>query len=372
MSLLLAGIAWIGIAYSLLAMLVAGRWRTPALATGPQADLPSVTILKPLHGAVPGLAKKLASFLRQDYPAPIDMVCGVGDPADPAARVARALPGPVTLVADPHRTGTNAKVSNLVNMTGRASGTLIVMSDDDISVAPDYLARIAAALAVSGVGCVSCLYAGAGDAGPWSRIAAAGISWQFLPNAMLGLAFGIADPCMGSTIALRRDVLDAIGGFGRVADQLADDHAIGVAVRGLGLTVSVPPMLVTHGCAETSLAALCAHELRWNVTVRELAPAGYAGSAITFPLAWALAATACGAGPTVLIAALAVRIALALRIDALVGRRTAPLWTLPLRDLLGFALFVAAFFKRTVDWRGSRLSLTTGGRVAAEVETLSR
>ncbi len=370
MSLLMSALAWIGIAYTLLAMLVAGRWRAPAPAL--PADPPSVTILKPLHGAVPGLADKLASFLRQDYPAPVEMVCGTSDAGDPAARVARALAGPVVLVADPRRHGTNGKVSNLVNMTERARGELIVMSDDDIHVAPDYLARIAAAAAAPGVGCVSCLYSGRGDTGLWSRIAAAGISWQFMPGAMIGIAGGIADPCMGSTIALRRDVLDGIGGFAAVADRLADDHAIGAAVRALGLTVSVPPMLVTHGCAETSLAALCAHELRWNVTVRDLAPAGYAGSAITFPLAWALLAVACGAGPAVLAAALAARLALALRIDALVGRRTAPLWTLPLRDLLGFALFVAAFFKRTVDWRGSRLSLTTGGRITAEVETLSR
>jgi ceramide glucosyltransferase len=370
MSLLASALAWIGIAYTLLAMLVAGRWSASAPAL--PAEPPGVTVLKPLHGLVPGLADKLAGFLRQDYPAPVEMICGVDDPADPAARVARALSGPVTLVADPRRHGTNGKVSNLVNMTAHARNALIVMSDDDIEVAPDYLARIAAAAAVPGVGCVSCLYSGRGETGLWSRIAAAGISWQFLPGAMIGIACRLADPCMGSTIALRREVLDAIGGFAAVADRLADDHAIGAAVRATGLSISVPQMLVTHGCAETSLAALCAHELRWNVTVRDLTPAGYAGSAVTFPLAWSLIAVACGAGPIVPIAALVARLLLALRIDALVGRRTAPLWTLPFRDLLGFGLFVAAFFKRTVDWRGSRLSLTTGGRMAAEVETLSR
>ncbi len=370
MNALVAAIAWIGIAYTLLAAIVAGRWRGAAPVL--PADPPGVTILKPLHGMVPGLADKLASFLRQDYPARVEMVCGVSDPADPAARVARALTGPVTLVADPRRHGANGKVSNLVNMAERAQGALIVMSDDDIDVAPDYLAHVAAAAAAPGVGCVSCLYTGRGDAGFWSRIAAAGISWQFLPGAMIGIAGGLADPCMGSTIALRRAVLDRIGGFASVADRLADDHAIGAAVRALGLTIAVPPMLVTHGCAETSLAALCAHELRWNVTVRDLALWRYAGSAITFPLVWALAAVAGGAGPAVLGVALAARLALALRIDALAARRTAPLWTLPLRDLLGFALFAAAFFKTTVDWRGSRLSLTAGGRVAAEVETLSR
>ena len=356
-------LAGIGIAYTLAATMLAGHWTAPAPPL--PADPPGVTILKPLHGAEPRLAENLASFLEQDYPAPIQMICGVADEADPAVAVVQSLG--MEPVIDSTRHGANAKVSNLINMATTAHRPMIVLSDSDISVAPDYLARLAGALTEPGVGAVTCLYAGRGDAGGWSRLAAAGISWGFLPSVTIGLTLGMAKPCMGSTIALTANTLARIGGFGRFADLLADDHAIGAAVRATGLTVAVPPMILDHGCAEPSLAALVAHELRWNATVRMLDPVGFAGSVVTHPLPFAVLAALVNpslGGPLLTLAVIA-RVALAVRIDTLTGRRTAPLWWLPARDFLSFALFIATFFVRSIDWRGSRLRIGPQGRLFA-------
>jgi ceramide glucosyltransferase len=364
-------VAMIGVAYTLAATALAGRWRPKSAAQAP-ADAPPITMLKPLHGPEPMLEAKLRGFLDQDYPASIDMVCGVADPADPAATVVRTMQAKLTkltLVADGRRAGSNGKISNIINMMNGEMAPLLVLSDSDMAVPRDYAARIAAEIAKPGVGAVTLLYAGRGDAGGWSQLAAAGISWGFLPSVMIGLATGMAHPCMGSTIAIRRETLDAIGGFERFKDLLADDHAIGAAVRETGLAVVVPPMIVTHGSTETSLAELVAHELRWNATVRMLDPAGYAGSIVTYPTAFALLAVAAGAGWWVLAAALLSRLALAARIDYIAGQRTAPLWWLPGRDLLSFGLYVGAFFARRVDWRGQRLHMADDGRMTAETET---
>jgi hypothetical protein len=122
------------------------------------------------------------------------------------------------------------------------------------------------------VGLVSCLYTGRGDAGVWSRIGAAMISFQQTPNMVFAVTHGLAQPCMGSTIALRRDTLTAIGGFERFADVLADDHAMGAAVQALGLSIAIPPMLVDHAGDERSLGQLWRHFLRWAVTIRDLNP----------------------------------------------------------------------------------------------------
>jgi ceramide glucosyltransferase len=271
-----------------------------------------------------------------------------------------------------HTLGSNGKISNLANMQPLATNDMLVLSDSDMAVAPDYLIRVAAALGQPGVGAVTCLYAGRGDAGLWSRIAAAGISYQFLPSVMIGLATGLAKPCMGSTIAMRRETLDAIGGFARFADILADDHAIGAAVRDIGLRVVVPPMIVTHGCTETSFRALARHELRWNATVRALDHAGFIGSVVTHPFAMALIALALDDGAItawLLVTALAARLTLAIRIDRLAGRRTMPLWLLPVRDTVSFMLFVATFFVRSVDWRGAKLKMEQHGRVSAGSES---
>lgn len=358
-------VALIGIAYQLAAAALAGRW-----ASGPATEIsaaaPAVTMLKPLHGAEPDLATKLAGFLDQDYPGIIEMVCGVAHARDPALD---SVPASARVVIDPTRHGSNGKVSNLINMMRAATGEIVILSDSDMAVPSDYAARIVAALSQPGVGAVTLPYAGRGETNGWSRMAAAGISWGFLPGVMVGLATGLAKPCMGSTIAMRRETLDAIGGFDRFGNLLADDHAIGMAVRELGLTVVVPAPIVIHGCAETSLAALARHELRWNATVRMLDPAGYAGSIVTQPFAWGLIAWAAGAGWWVPLAALLARLVLATRIDALAGVRAAPLWWLPARDLLSFGLYLAAFFTRRIDWRGERLHMAPDGRMTAEPET---
>jgi ceramide glucosyltransferase len=358
-------IAMIGVAYTIAATALAGRWRPSGAAQAP-ADAPAITMLKPLHGAEPALEAKLRGFLDQDYPATIDMVCGVARADDPAITAARAAGA--TLVIDDRRHGSNAKVSNLINMVPSATGALLVLSDSDMIVPRDYAARVAQAMAAPGVGAVTLPYAGVGETGGWSRMAAAGISWGFLPSVMVGVATGMAKPCMGSTIAIRRETLAAIGGFELLADLLADDHALGAAVRETGMTVAVPPLIVLHGCTETSLIALIRHELRWNATVRMLDPAGYAGSAVTHSVPWALLAGLAGAGWWALGVALLARLALAARIEHITRARSAPLWWLPARDLLSFCLFASAFFTRSVDWRGGRLHMAANGRVSAETE----
>jgi ceramide glucosyltransferase len=354
------------------------RFFTAASIPGMRTE--AVTILKPLHGDELRLADNLATFLNQDHAGPIQLLCGVqrtDDPAIAAVEALRALRPEawIDLVVDPNAHGANGKVSNLINMTPSIAHEVVVLSDSDIAVAPDYLARLLAALDQPDVGVVTCLYRGRGDAGFWSRFGAAGLSYQFLPNAAFASARQLGDACMGSTIALRRATLDRIGGFGGFADILADDHAIGQAVRALGLRVVIPPMLVTHGSDDTGFGALWRHELRWAATVRSVTPAAaYAGSLITFPLPLALIGAIAHpvAGAALALAALLARLTVARRIDAVAGAQTASRWALPARDLLSFAIFVASFVARSVDWRGARLTMGLDGRIAPEMESLGR
>ena len=171
---------------------------------------------------------------------------------------------------------------------------MIVLADSDMAVPRDYLTILAAALDRPGVGAVTCLYRGRGDAGFWSRLTALGIDLHFLPATLIGRATGLGHPCMGSTIALRRATLDAIGGFARFADTLADDHALGAAVRATGATVAIPDMILTHGCSERTLAALLRQELRWNATDRRDRPGRLCRQHRASPLCAGGARGACG------------------------------------------------------------------------------
>ena len=366
---IITALALVATAYQLVSLAAVSRFfaRPAPRATGTAG----VTILKPLHGNEPRLAANLAGFLDQVYAGPVQMVCGVSDPRDAAIAAVDALrrshpDADIALTTGPRAPGTNAKIGNLVTMTAQAKHDILVLSDSDMAVGPDYLSQLLGALDQPGTGAVSCLYTGRGDAGLWSRIDAAIISYSGTPKFVMSVATGIARPCMGSTIALRRETLEAIGGFARFADVLADDYAIGEAVAGLGKRVAVPPMLLTHACAEASLGELWRHHLRWAVTIRGVAPMRHIGSGIVHALPLALLAIpfqpVAGLGATGL--ALAVRLMVARKIDQLAGARTAPFWLLPIADCLEFAVYLVSLAARTIDWRGSRLTMDNQGRIA--------
>ncbi|CAN5367057.1 bacteriohopanetetrol glucosamine biosynthesis glycosyltransferase HpnI [soil metagenome] len=353
----------------------------PALNSAPHEP---VTILKPLHGAEPQLLANLTSFIRQDYGAPVQLICGVQTVTDAAIPVVEALraahpDADIILVVDPTVHGTNAKISNLINMIAQARHATLILSDSDMAVRPDYLSQITGALAAPGVGAVTCLYRGRGDAGGWSRLAAMNISQHFLPSVVLGTVLGLATPCMGSTIALRRQTLDEIGGLAAFADLLADDYAIGVAVRALTTDeqrgkVALPDMLLTHACSETSLKALIRQELRWNRTIAGIDPAGFVGSIVLHPFPIALIAAALTRFAPLSIAgmgfALIARTTIAVFADRGAGNRSGPLLWIPARDLLSFVLFVWTFFGRTVDWRGTAFTVDPTGRLSTHQDKI--
>ncbi|MDE2352422.1 MAG: bacteriohopanetetrol glucosamine biosynthesis glycosyltransferase HpnI [Alphaproteobacteria bacterium] len=376
---MMAALGWLflalglaGGAYTLAAARFAGR----VLQRRPDPmplSFPPVTILKPLYGVEPGLERALASVLNQQYPAPLQVVFGLHAADDPAqaivAQLKNSFPGrDIAVVVDERRHGSNAKVSNLVNMMAAAKHDVLVLADSDIAVSGPYLKRVVAALDRPGAGAVSCLYAGVGMAGFWSGLAAMGVSYQFLPNAALGIGAGLAHPAMGSTIALTRGTLEAIGGFAAFAGYLADDFEIGRAVRAKGLALAYPPLTVSHFMSERSLGALLGHELRWARTVRTIDPAGHWGSFITHALPLGLiGAILLDFAPVpcaVLAAILVARLSLKARIDHIVGVAAGPAWLLPVRDMLSFGIYVASLFGRRVEWRGSRLTVDRSGTMS--------
>jgi len=365
---LFLAVAAVGVLYAVAAgALVRGFMRRPLPAA---AERPAVTLLKPLHGAEPGLDAALLSFADQAYAGPAQIVFGVHAPDDPAAEAVRRLIAArpaldIALVADARLAGQNRKISNVINMMAEAKHDVLVLSDSDITAAPDYLTRITDALAQPGVGVVTCLYTGRGASGPWSQLSAMAVSYQFLPNAVLGASLGLAQPCFGSTIALTRQTLQRMGGFEAFADLLADDFEIGRAARKLGLSIAIPPLTVSHACAETGARELLDHEIRWGRTIRLIEGAGYAGSAVTYTLPMALIALAC-LGPTVpalagVAAALGARFVLKMQVDAATGARSGKLWLLPVRDVLSFAVFLASFASNQVRWRGRRFRVQPDG-----------
>ncbi len=374
---LLGLFAIFGIVYTIVAAAIAGPFfsRRSPICEPICKPHPPVTVLKPLSGMEAALLRNLRSFCEQDYPGAVQYLFGVHDAHDPALEVVKQLQmlyphAHITTVANGDMHGSNRKVSNLINMLPAATHDLFVFADSDVTVGPDYLSRVVGELQVEGVGLVTCAYVGVQEPGLWSRLSARAVDYQFLPGVMIGLRSGLAQPCFGQTIAMRRQTLDSIGGLRPFSSLLAEDHAIGAAVRENGQKVVVPGFVVGHACQESTAAKLIEHELRWSRTIRRIDPIGHAGSALSYPVAWATLAVLCG-GPrmsfiALLIASLGVRAFLQLRIDMILRRPVRGLWLLPLWDLMAFAILCQSFLSSRVVWRG--FSFTVDGQGLLKVE----
>src|SRR6202158_1170658 len=262
-----------------------------------ESQLPPVSILKPLKGVDPEIWESFCSHCEQDYPQ-FQLIFGVSDPGDPAIEVVRKLQAkypnlPIELIVCDRVLGANIKVSNLAQMLPAARHELLLVNDSDIRVPPDYLRKVIAPLADASVGLVTCLYAGVASptARPTlgSRLEALGISTDFVPGVLSarflerGLHFGL-----GSTLALRRGDLEAIGGFEALLDYLADDYELGRRIASTGKKVELSAAVVTTFLPAYTLRQFFRHQLRWSRTIRDARSWGYAGLLFTLGLPWAL------------------------------------------------------------------------------------
>ncbi|HUI95784.1 MAG TPA: bacteriohopanetetrol glucosamine biosynthesis glycosyltransferase HpnI [Xanthobacteraceae bacterium] len=366
--------ALLGCAYTLLLSVVVLRFR-PDARSGPTAH-PPVTILKPLCGAEPDLFARLASFCTQDYPGPIELVCGVQTMSDPAIDVVRRLQVryaavPITIQVDTHEHGCNRKVSNLINMLPLARYDTLVICDSDMEVGSGYLAETIATLERSEGGAATCLYHGIACETVPSRLAALAINTHFLPQAVAAFRFRLAQPCFGATIAIRRTALNQIGGLRAFADVLAEDYAIGKAVRNAGLEVALAPGSLGHVCLDVGVGAMLSRQLRVARTIKVIDPIGYAGTAIAHPFALAVLGVLLGAsGAGGLVAgALACRIMLCMAVQRAFGLPPQPYWMIPLHDLAAFTIYVVSFAGSTVTWHGYKYRVANDGTI---VEHASR
>jgi len=346
-------------------------WRGAGAAATPARPL-AVTVLKPLCGAEPGLDHSLRSLCDQSYGAEVQIVFGVQNPADPALAVLEQLRRDyprldIAVVVDPTRHGASAKVSNLINMMRAARHDWLLLADSDVRVPPGYLAAVTAPLADPTVGIVTCPYRGIPRPGLWSLLGALFINDWFIPSVRVAALFGSRAFAFGATIALRRDALDAIGGFGAIADQLADDYRLGELTRRRGLRTVLSEIVVDTWVDERTLRQLVQHGLRWLRTIRVVRPGGYAFSAVTFSLPVAALGCALAEGTPVALSLLAATLLLRLMLHRAARTRSDPggswsrLWAIPLADALGFSLWCGAFVTRDVQWRQGRYRVARDG-----------
>ncbi|MGZ3554067.1 MAG: bacteriohopanetetrol glucosamine biosynthesis glycosyltransferase HpnI [Burkholderiales bacterium] len=367
---LIAAAGGIGyVAFALQRVIVFGHRRAGSI----EGETPPVTILKPVAGLEAELYENLCSFCEQQYPQ-YQVVFGVRDRDDPAipviARVLQAFPSrDLELVAgDGTATAANPKIANLSNMLGHAKHDMLVIADADMRVDPSYLQTIVAPFGDPMVGAVTCTYDGVPRGGFASTLGAMYINEQFTPSVLVATVVEKLTYCFGATMAVRRDVLQKIGGFGALAAHLGDDYMLGRLVTDKGYSVGLAPYVVRNIVHETNVRALWEHELRWARTVCAQRPLSYAFLFLTFPVPTAalflLLSRNLAFGLVLLAGAMAVRVALqsATR-NALGLSEPARPWLIPVRDAFSLAIWVASFLGRGVRWRKQDFTIRSNGRL---------
>lgn len=338
-------------------------------------------MLKPLCGDEPGLHEALRSFVTQTTSARLRFVFGVRSASDPAARIVadlrREFPlARLDLVIDERVYGANPKVSNLINMAGSVDEDIIVVSDSDVVIAAGALDAVVRQLDNPGVGAATCLFRGRPGArrNYVSDLGALYIDGWFLPTAILHARLASPSVCYGPLTAIRRDVLDAAGGFLALRDCLADDTELGHLTRRQGWTIAIAPVVAETLVPETSITALFEHELRWAKTIRALQPAGYLASIFMHPGPLPLALLALQPSlPTVLSCSLLLMLRWALlnltwlKFGSAPGLSPPSLPTLWLRGQIYFWVWICGFFGSDIRWRGRALRIGLGATVERPV-----
>jgi ceramide glucosyltransferase len=367
LSIVLLIIAIAGVGYLLIALvrLVAFASRPLELAT---EFLPTVTVLKPIAGLEAQLYENLASFCDQDYNQTYEIIFCLHAADDTALstveRVVDAFPSVQTSIAIGEATGfLNPKIANIAKPGVELCGEIVVIADSDIGVGREYLRAIAAAFASERVGATTCLYSGAPNDSIVSRLGALQIDDGFAPSVLVAITLGKLRFCLGATMAVRRRVLEDIGGLAALGSHLADDHALGELVSARGLNVDLSRYAVATTVAERSWGELWAHELRWARTNFALAPVGYAFSFLMYALPFALLYLAVsrnllwGLPLLAVVAGLRVAVHYMARTALRVTRRD-DVWLVPLRDFMSLAVWFASLFGRHVIWRDKRFLAT--------------
>jgi ceramide glucosyltransferase len=342
---------------------------------------PSLTLLKPLHGAEPGLEGYIESFFRQDYPQYEILFCA-RSAEDASLAIARRVAARYPLIpAKFLSTGgepgyINDKAISMELMEVSAAHDILVISDSDVRVTPDYLRAVALPFALRQVGAMTCPYRGvAAEGGLWARLEAVGMSVEMTSGVLAARAFEGMKFVLGPTMAFRRETIRRMGGFKVTADYCADDFVLGNETWKHGETVVLSHHSIDHMVINSSFWASMKHQVRWMKSTRFSRPAGHFGTALTFSVPFGLLALAgaaalghWGVGLALLGWAVATRWALAIAVGRLVveDRSWFGLLVLyPVRDLMGFCFWAASYWGRRILWRGKVFELLPGGRMRA-------
>ncbi len=335
-------------------------------------ETPPISVLKPLCGHDDGLEENLRSFMVQDYPE-YEILFGVHRRNDPAVAVVEKIIGEFSgrisarLIITGESPIPNAKAFSLNRMVREARFDVLVMSDSDVRVTPSLLSHLAQEFQDDRVGLISCPYRAVPGKSLWSRLEAIGMNTELLGGVMVARMIEGMRFALGCTVAVRRSVLEDMGGFGYLQEFLAEDFVIGQRAAELGHGVLFSSYVIEHRIGSQSMMHNLGHRMRWARSTRRSRPIGYWGQIFTYPLPLAL--LLCAFYPVawpVLFLTLVLRAGAALATarnivhDPVTQEQW---WLLPVQDVIGFFVWISGFVGDKIVWRNRKCTVLRDGRL---------
>jgi ceramide glucosyltransferase len=356
--------------YCVLVVIATRRFLSSTLpAPGTQ---PPVSLLKPLCGHDDGLEENLRSFMAQDYPE-YEVLFGVHRQDDPAVAVAEKtiaeFNGKISarLIVTGESPIPNAKAFSLTRMVREARYDVLVMTDSDVRVTPSLLSHLAQEFQNERIGLISCPYRAVPGKSLWSRLEAIGMNTELLGGVLVARMIEGMRFALGCTVAVRRNVLEDMGGFGYLQEFLAEDFVIGQRAAELGHGVLLSSYVIEHRIGSQSMMRNLGHRMRWARSTRRSRPVGYWGQIFTYPLPLALLLWASypAVWPAVFFT-FALRTCAALATARYVVHDPVTQkqwWLLPVQDVMGFFIWISGFVGDKIVWRDRKCTVLRDGRL---------
>jgi ceramide glucosyltransferase len=335
-------------------------------------SMPPVSVLKPVHGAEAQLKENLESFFRQDYPV-YEILIAADEADDAALPIAREVSAryphiPCRILVTGKTPWLNPPAYSFYRMTEVVAHEILVTSDSDVEVAPNYLHEVVAPLLDPKIGMVTCVYRGKNVTGWWSGMTAIGMSVEMTAGVLVadileGINFGL-----GPTIAVKKEAVAKIGGYETLGDYFANDYAIGNLVDKAGYKVVLSHHIIDHVVSQKNFRQMWRSQLRWATSTRHSRPKGHFGSGLIFAIPFGILGFAAAAplgrmdlGLYLLGAAFANRVLESWLVGWGIVRDPVALkcpWLYPIRDLQGFFVWVASYLAAGAEWRSSSYKLS--------------
>lgn len=348
-------------------------FRSEANREGDQA-WPPVSIIKPVARVEENYRENFASFCRQDYPC-FELIFAFPQDNDPLISFLRELKleFPDTdmhwTVVDSGR-GPNYKVGNLIAAVEKARYPVLVISDSDMLVGPEYLSETITDFSQKRTGLVTSLYRNIGIRNLFAALQAMTIQTVFIPNVLFSRKVEGLSYAFGATLCTSKEILSGMGGIEALLDYLADDYQMGNRIHKNGYEIRLSHSLIDQVSQIKNCREYFLQQLRAGITQKSCRPLGYLGSVITHQVAlsllFLLVERFSPLGWAVFLFACAVRVLIGVLLNRTTIRNrelNRYFWLIPLNDLLNSLIWLLSLFTHKVTWKGRRFRVLKGGKM---------